>query len=218
MKKNNFINIIGVAGLILLVGALAYWGSKNTRSAPARNQSATTDSMHATDGQNNPLASLNSMVGTKVPAFSLADRNGTVYSSENLQGKNVILFFTEGLMCYPACWNQMVAFAKDDRFKNANTEVLSVVVDSKQDWQKAIEKMPELAQATVVFDTGAAVSKQFNMLSMPSSMHPGSLPGHTFVLIDATGVVRYVLDDPQMGVRNDQLWLELSKLLPKATR
>ena len=123
-----------------------------------------------------------------------------------------LLFFNEGLMCYPSCWNQIVALSKDDRFKGGGLLALSVVVDSKEDWDQAINKMPELAKATVVFDTDAAVSRKFGVLSTPSSMHPGSLPGHTYIVIDAEGIVRYVFDDPNMGIRNDQLFTEASKL------
>ena len=70
-----------------------------------------------------------------------------------------------------------MAFSKDDRFKNDDIVTLSVVVDSKESWQQAIDKMPELAQATVVFDNGASVSKAFGALSLSSSMHPVRCPG-----------------------------------------
>ncbi len=208
--KNNTKIIVFVAVAVFIVAALFYFGGRNKTSAPAGASAA--DPMHANAEQNTSLAFLNGLMGKQSPPFSLADRNGNTYSSDSLRGKNVILFFSEGLMCYPACWNQIVALAKDDRFRTADTVVLTVLVDAKEDWQKAIDKMPELAQATVVFDTGAAVSNKFNMLGMPSSMHPGSLPGHTFVLMDKGGIVRYVLDDPQMGIRNDQLAAEVAKL------
>lgn len=217
-KKNNTKTIALIAAVVLIVGALYYFGGRNKTSAPpiatTPTEATTIDPMHGGAANISSAAALDNLVDKQTPSFSLTDKDGTVYSSENLRGKNVVLFFTEGLMCYPACWNQIVALAKDDRFKSSDTVVLSVVVDSKEDWQRAIDKMPELAQATVVFDNGAAVSKEFDMLRAPSSMHPGSLPGHTFVLIDKEGVVRYVFDDPQMAVRNDQIWAELAKLVP----
>lgn len=209
MKKNNTKTIVSVVGVILLVGALFYFGGRNKSSTPAN---IAADPHHPNAGQNASLASLGGLLDKQTPTFSFADRDGSVYSSDNLRGKNVILFFNEGLMCYPACWNQIVSLSKDERFKNGDMVVLSVVVDSKDDWQQAINKMPELAQATVVFDNGAAVSNQFGVLSTPSSMHPGSLPGHTYVLIDKGGTVRYVFDDPNMGIRNDQLVAEITKL------
>lgn len=210
MKKNNTQTIVSVAGVILLVGALFYFGGRNQSSAPASNTAVNPHNHNVTASVS--LAALDDLVGKPAPDFSLTDRDGNVYSPENLRGKNAILFFNEGLMCYPACWNQIVAFSRDERFKNEDTVVLSVVVDSKENWQKAIDKMPELADAAVAFDTGAAAVRQFGVLQAPSSMHVGSLPGHTYVLIDKGGDVRYVFDDPQMGIRNDQLVAEIAKL------
>lgn len=210
MKKNNTKTILWTAGAVLLIGSLFYFGGRNQPATPAGSTAANPHNHNMT--ANVSLAALNDLVNKPVSDFSLADRDGNVYSPANLKGKNVILFFNEGLMCYPACWNQIVSLAKDERFRNDDTVVLSVVVDSKEDWQKAINKMPELAQATVVFDTGAAVAKQFGVLTTPSSMHVGSLPGHTYVLMDKEGNVRYIFDDPQMGIRNNQLLAEISKL------
>jgi len=73
--------------------------------------------------------------------------------------------------------------------------------------------LPLSSPATVVFDKDATVSKQFGLLAVASSMHPGSLPGHTFVLIDKEGVVKHIFDDPNMGIHNDQLVAELNKLI-----
>ena len=50
------------------------------------------------------------------------------------------------------------------------------------------------------------------MLTLDSSMHYGSLPGHTYVIIDKEGIVRYVYDDPRMAINNDLLVAELGKL------
>lgn len=226
VKKNNAV-ILAVIGVVALVGMLFYYGGGNKSSAPPNTAPNTAiDSSHsamhsATDPTHSAMhsatanvssASLNNLIDKPAPAFSLTDSDDKIYSSDNLRGKNVVLFFNEGLMCYPGCWKQIVAFSKDDRFKSDDVAVLSVVVDSKNDWQQAINKMPDLAQATVVFDNGAAVSKTFGVLSLPSSMHPGSLPGHTYVVIDKEGVVRYVFDDPNMGIRNDQIIEELKKL------
>ena len=50
------------------------------------------------------------------------------------------------------------------------------------------------------------------LLSLPSSMHKGQLPGHTYVVIDKEGIVRYVKDDVSMAVRNQELIAEINKL------
>lgn len=53
------------------------------------------------------------------------------------------------------------------------------------------------------------------MLKTSSSMHYGSLPGHTYVIIDKEGMVRHVFDDPNMSIHNDQLVAEISKFSKK---
>ena len=43
-------------------------------------------------------------------------------------------------------------------------------------------------------------------------MHKGQFPGHTYLIIDKEGIVRFIKDDVQMAVRNDELKAELEKL------
>ncbi|MDP2946384.1 MAG: redoxin domain-containing protein [bacterium] len=206
MNKNNIFTIIIAIIAAAAIGFLIWSGSKNKTNSPVVDQ-------HGMPIVTNASAvSLNELVNKPAPDFVLADKDGKLYSLNELRGKNIILFFNEGLMCYPACWNQIVALAKDERFKNTDIVVLSVVVDPPEEWQKAIEQMPELAEATVVFDKDAAVSKKFNMLKTSSSMHYDSLPGHTYALIDKEGAIKHIFDDPNMSIHNDQLITELSKL------
>src|SRR3990167_8330291 len=80
------------------------------------------------------------------------------------------------------------------------------------DWKKAVDKMPELGASTVLLDLTKNVSKDYGMLSLPSSMHKGQYPGHTYLILDKDGMVRFVRDDPQMAVRNDELKAELAKI------
>jgi hypothetical protein len=72
--------------------------------------------------------------------------------------------------------------------------------------------MPQLAKATTMFDTNANTSRQMGMLTTASSMHRGSLPGHTYVVIDKEGIVKYVLDDPNMALANDMLFTKIGEL------
>ncbi len=152
------------------------------------------------------------LVGKPLPDMDLRDRDGNVYPMQRLRGKTAILFFSEGLMCYPACWDQIAAFANDRRFDGKDIVAISVVVDPPRVWQKAVAKMPDLAKATVLFDAGASISRRLGLLSLRSSMHPGQLPGHTYVLVDGRGVVRDVIDDANMAVNNNLLIKLVAKL------
>jgi len=195
MKKFNIFITITV---IALLGIMYYFGGRNIQS-------------NSVDGQKASVGLLDNLVGKPVPEFALTDREGKIYSPENLKGKNYVLFFNEGLMCYPACWSQMAEFGTDARFNKDDLQAFSVVVDAKSDWQYAIEKMPDLARAKVLFDSGAVVSREFNVLTVNSSMHYGSMPGHTYIVVDKNGVVRYVYDDPTMALNNDMLFNKISE-------
>ncbi len=210
MKNNSIFVIIIVVLAVVVVGLIIYSSNKNKTAVSALDLHGhpIANSASVSAAPFNP----DNLVSGLAPDSVLTDKNGKTYSLDELRGKNIILFFNEGLMCYPACWNQIAALAQDERFKNSETAVLSVVVDPRKDWQKAIDQMPELAEATMAFDEGGAVSKKFGVLTTQSSMHYGSLPGHTYVLIDKEGIIRHIFDDPNMAIHNDQLATELAKL------
>ncbi len=199
-SKNITVGLILVA-MILVVGGVIGIGVLNVA-----------DGWSSTSKPRSAVVSADSLIGKPAPSLILKDVNGTVHSLESLRGRNVILFFNEGLRCYPACWNAMVALGKDPQFNNADTAAFSVVVDAPEEWRSAMSKVPELKNVVALFDPDGATSNTFGMLSVSSSMHVGSLPGHTYMIIDRDGIIRYVLDDPQMGVRNNELVSKLSTL------
>lgn len=208
MKKKNIFVTVSIVGVMIIASAILYRSVGKSQAKALGNNANTVAS---NTGEKPTEETPNNLLNKPAPDFSLADRTGKVYSPKSLRGKNIILFFNEGIMCYPSCWNQIVELAKDERFKNTETVALSVVVDSPEEWQSAVSKMPELAKATVVFDEGGAISQKFGMLTTPSSMHYGMFPGHSYILIDKQGIVRHFLDDPNMGIHNDQLVEQINK-------
>ncbi len=159
-----------------------------------------------------PTSSLNAMVGQPAPDFTLQSVSGKTFSLSSLRGKKIVLFFNEGIMCYPACWNQMAALGTDAKLNNANVVSASIVVDSKDEWASAIRKMPALGKGTILLDSDLSVSNQYNVLSLPSSMHKGMKPGHTYFVIDQNGIIRFTKDDPAMGINNSILESEVAKI------
>lgn len=175
------------------------------------------DTTSSTDDHHGPAvaaddATFKSLLDKPAPDFTLEAYDGRRISLKDLKGKNVIIFFTEGAMCYPSCWDQMVAFSKEPKFNNDKTVVLSIVVDPRSDWAEAVKQMPQLSSSTVLLDIDRNISLTYGALTLTSSMHRDEFPGHTYILIDKEGIVRYLLDDEYMQIRNKELLKELDKI------
>jgi peroxiredoxin Q/BCP len=211
-KNSSIVTIVVVAIVVLMFG---YFLFKSSPDNPQKNQNSNatnTDNMHGGSQMAVNSDALNALVGNPAPDIQLSDKDGKIYTALDFKGKNTVLFFNEGLMCYPACWNQMAAFGSDARFNSDQIQAISVVVDSATDWETAIAKMPQLAKATTMFDTNANTSRKLSILTTASSMHRGSLPGHTYIVIDKEGIIRYVFDDPNMAIANDMLFTKIGEL------
>lgn len=185
----NWLLVLGLAfGAVLLIFVV---------NSPNRPDSTTLDASSTEEF---------SMIGEKAPDFTLLDQDGATVSLTDYKGKNLVIFFNEGEMCYPSCWNQITSLGTNPKLNNDEVATLSMVIDTREQWNGPYEKMPEMLAETMLFDSTKEVSKAYDMLNFPSSMHPGDRPGHSYVVIDRAGVVRYIKDDPQMGI-NDP-WLE----------
>jgi peroxiredoxin len=207
-NNSNFVTIAITAAVTLGVGYFLFSTSPD-KSAPSQ---AAVDPMRGGTARPVSADQLNSLVGKPMPTINLLDKDGNVYTPESWKGKYTVLFFNEGLMCYPACWNQIAAFGADERFNSSTVQAISVVVDSATDWQRAIAKMPQLAKATTMFDASANASRSLGLLTTNSSMHKGALPGHSYILIDPEGVVRYVADDANMAIANNSIYKKIEEL------
>ncbi len=159
-----------------------------------------------------PALKFDTMVGKPAPDFTLTSYSGQSFVLSQLRGKKVVLFFNEGIMCYPACWNQIAALGTDNRLNNAKVMTLSVVPDPKDGWTEAIQKMPDLGKENILLDSDRSVSRMYDTVNLPSSMHRGTMPGHTYILLDDKGIVRYTYDDPKMSILNDMIVKEINKI------
>ncbi|OGL37158.1 hypothetical protein A3E49_01590 [Candidatus Saccharibacteria bacterium RIFCSPHIGHO2_12_FULL_49_19] len=193
--SKKLILVLAIIGVLMFGAASLVKPDSNSKEKPAEVQ-----------------LSLNDMVGKPAPDFSLQNQRGETFKLSAMSGKKTILFFNEGIMCYPACWNQMAALGKDVRLNNDTVVSASVVVDSPANWASAFKKMPELSSGTILFDSDKSLSTGYGMLSLASSMHKGSMPGHTYIIVDENRIVRYTLDDPKMSIQNEVLVNELSKI------
>ena len=207
--SSNQKTTVVITGMILVAVIIGLAINKPKPGPDRNNNSAAVDDHHKPVAVDSAV--FDNLLGKSAPDFSLESYDGKTYKLSDLKDQNVLLFFNEGLMCYPACWNQIAAFGKDKDLQE-KTLVLNITADSKDSWKQAVTKMPELSPAAVLFDTNRSVSNAYGVLKLESSMHRGQFPGHTYVLIDKQGIVRFIKDDVQMAVRNKELIAEVNKL------
>ncbi len=143
--------------------------------------------------------------GSIAPDFSLTDTAGGTFTLSDYKGRsNVMLFFNEGLACSP-CLLQMQGLDQlNQQLTSMNIVVASITTDSMgqlSNWAQ----LSGPRDSRVLSDQSLTVSRAYDMLG--SSMHPGMVPGHTFMLIDKTGMVvwRHDYYPPSMYVPSDQL-------------
>lgn len=141
------------------------------------------------------------------PAPSFAERDvvsGAALTSDALRGRNVLLFFSEGVMCQ-ACFQEIQALqANANELKKRRLLLVSITTDTP-------DVLREAAQAygittPLVSDDNKDMSRTYDVLGQ--GMHPDTA-GHTFVLVDRRGNIRWRRDYTTMYVGPSKLFAEL---------
>lgn len=132
-------------------------------------------------------------VGERAPDFSLAAVDGTSFGlAGHLEKSDVLLFFNEGLTCSP-CLQQMVDIERNySTFTGLGITVVSITTNSMSD-MKAWAQNSGITKMMVLSDPSLQVDKEYGTL-FAGSMHAGSAPGHTFILVGQDGSVLWRKD------------------------
>ncbi len=127
--------------------------------------------------------------------FTLASTSGRSVSLSDYRGRDVLLYFNEGVGC-DACFYQMVELEKHaTELAQAGLTVLPVVANPAEQVQGELARFG--IRTPYLVDEGTRVSQEYGMLGQ--GMH-ANLPGHGFVLIDGSGQVRWKMEYPSMYV------------------
>lgn len=132
------------------------------------------------------------------PDFTLSDTAGVTHTLSAERGHPVLLYFSEGAGCQ-SCIVQQAQDEKEPGFAAAGITVWPIVMDKAADITQAAAAVG--AKTPFLLDDGT-VSKEYGTLG--TGMH-ADLPGHGFVLIDASGKQVWKGDYPSMWIDPKQL-------------
>lgn len=145
-------------------------------------------------------------VGSPAPDFTLPSTSGTDVTLSSLRGKNVLLAFFP-LAFTRVCTEEMCSLTEDyGRFRDANTEVLPISVDSVPSLKEFRAK--ERLSVDLLSDFKREVTRRYGTL-----IEEKFFSNRAYVLIGPDGVVRwtYAEDTPSTRRENRELLAQLEK-------
>ena len=139
-------------------------------------------------------------VGTRAPDFTLPSTSGADVTLSALRGRNVLLAFFPRAFTR-VCTQEMCSLSDDyGRFRDANTEVLPISVDSIPTLRDFKEK--ERLTVDLLSDSRGDVSRTYGTL-----IEDSFVSNRAYVLVGPDGAVRwaYAEDTPATRRENEEL-------------
>ncbi|MFE9600088.1 peroxiredoxin family protein [Streptomyces hokutonensis] len=147
-------------------------------------------------------------IGKTAPAFTLAASTGKQVSLSDYRGKNVLLYFQEGLTCQP-CWDQMTALEKSTaKVKAVGVDDIVSITSDPADL--ITRKTKDMGLTTpVLSDPDLKISRQYG--ANQYGMMGTSRDGHSFLLVGPDGTIRWRAD--YGGAPDYTMYVPVNKLL-----
>lgn len=146
--------------------------------------------------------------GSAAPPFTLTSGAGGQVSLTDFRGKNVLLYFQEGLSCQP-CWDQIKDLEHNQAaLKTAGVDaVLSITTDPANLIGQKVSD--ERLTTPVLSDSNLQVSQAYN------ANHYGMMgqmrDGHSFILVGPEGTIHWRAD--YGGKPNYTMYVPTAKIL-----
>src|ERR1700734_2321865 len=198
-RRGWFIGSAGIALLVIAALYLAYQGSPGKHGA-------------VTGGSGFKHVAGQPGAGRAAPTFTLTSGTGGQVSLTDFRGRNVLLYFQEGLSCQP-CWDQIKDLEQNQAaLKTAGVDaVLSITTDpANLIGQKVAD---EMLTTPVLSDPSLRVSHAYNanQYGMMGEMRDG----HSFILVGPDGTIHWRAD--YGGKPNYTMFLPTAKILTDLT-
>ncbi len=146
--------------------------------------------------------------GGTAPAFTLPASAGRTVSLSDYRGKNVLLFFQEGIGCQP-CWDQIRDLEQDTgKLRAAGIDDVVSITTSPADLV-AQKVRDDRLTTPVLSDPDLKVSKSYSANSF--GMMGDSRDGHSFLLVGPDGKIRWRAD--YGGAPNYTMYLPVDRML-----
>jgi peroxiredoxin (alkyl hydroperoxide reductase subunit C) len=146
-------------------------------------------------------------IGAPAPDFTLPSTSGNDVTLSGLRGRNVLLAFFP-LAFTGTCTAELCAFSDDyGRFESADTVVLPLSVDSIPTLKEF--KAKERMSVDLLSDFKRVVCRLYGTLN-----EERFLSKRVYVLIDRDGIVRWVHEEANPGLRreNEELLAQIQAL------
>lgn len=144
------------------------------------------------------------------PPFDERDVIGDApLSKQELRGRGVLLFFSEGVMCQ-ACFQQIQALQqRNAELRARGLTLVSITLDSESTLREAAQAYGVVTP--LVSDEDRDMSDAYGAIGAPGAMHSDNL-GHTFVLLDERGQIRWRRNYTEMYVPPEELFDAMPQL------
>ena len=178
----------GIAAALLVVAGVLV---ATRRGSPKSSQPSTGVSVGASAAGRFRFAVGDPGPGLEAPPVVLPASNGETFDLATYRGKGVLLYFQEGIGCQP-CWDQMRDYATAaGMFKAVGVDEF-VTITSNPVSLLARKMRQDGIGGIVLADTDLAVSKTYH--ANDYGMMGTSTDGHSFVFVDAKGIIRWRAD------------------------